>query len=75
METLARLEALASGPKPWLVTVRYDSGKVRQLRQPREAMARAFADREAARIGKPLIERETGNTVQIASVTVEYSPE
>lgn len=69
-----RLEALANGPKPWLVTIVW-SHETRTLRQPREAMARNYAEREARRIGKPLICRETGETVRLISVTVSYQPE
>ena len=45
--TIARLEALANAPKPWLVTVTYKCGKIRTIRQPREVMARNHAEREA----------------------------
>lgn len=74
MDMTARLEALASGPKPWLVTSVWSDGE-RTLRQPKEAMARNYAERESRRIGKDLISRETGKTVQLLSVTVEHSPE
>ena len=74
MDMVARLEALAAGPKPWLVTSIWSNGE-RTLRQPREAMARNYAEREARRIGKDLISRETGETVQLLGVTVEYAPE
>jgi hypothetical protein len=72
MDMIARLEALASGPKPWLVTTTYEDGRVRTLRQPMEVQARNYAEREGRRIGVDLIDRDTGNTVRIKSVTVEY---
>lgn len=74
MDMASRLEALASGPKPWLVTSVW-SDKVRTLRQPFEKGARNYAERESRRIGKPLISRETGKDVMLVSVTVEYAPE
>jgi hypothetical protein len=74
MNAISRLEALANGPKPWLVTSVW-SHKTHTLRQPMEVQARRYAEREAERIGKDLINRETGETVQLLSVTVEYAPE
>lgn len=74
MDMVARLEALASGPKPWLVTSVWSDGP-RTLRQPKEAMARNYAERESQRIGRNLINRESGKTVQLLSVSVEYAPE
>lgn len=59
--TLARLEALASAPKPWLCTVTLPDGSKREHRQPREAMARAYGQRLADSYGAPF--------------TVTYSPE
>ena len=75
MDMTARLEALTSGPKPWLVKTIYEDGRVRTLRQPFEKSARNFAERESRNIGRDLINRETGDTVRIKAVTVEYAPE
>lgn len=75
LSTISRLEALASGPKSWLITTTYECGKVRTLRQPREAMARNYAERESLKIGIPMLDRETGRPVRVASVTVEHLPE
>lgn len=74
MDIIARLESLAAAPKDWLVTITYACGKIRTHRQPREVMAQNFAEREARKIGKRLIERETGRIVIIESVSVTYSP-
>lgn len=74
-QTINRLESLANGPKPWLVTVTYQCGKVRTIRQPREGMARNHAAREAGKIGRDLINRDTGQLVRIVAVQVTYSPE
>ena len=75
MDMTARLEALTSGPKPWLVSTINEDGRVRTLRQPFEKSARNFAERESRNIGRDLISRETGATVRIKAVTVEYAPE
>ena len=75
MNVRDRLEALAAAPKPWLVSVTYDSGKVRTLRQPREVMARNFAAREERNMGRIVIDRETGENVKVIAVTVEHAPE
>lgn len=75
MNTVARLEALATGPRPWLVTVHYRDGEKRQCRQPREAMAEAMAERERRKIGRELLSRETGLPVYVEAVTVEHKPE
>ena len=74
MDITSRLEALANGPKPWVVTSVW-SHETRTLRQPFEASARNYAKRESARIGKPLICRDTGETVFLRSVDVSYDPE
>jgi hypothetical protein len=71
----ARLAALTNGPKPWLVTITYESGKVHSLRQPFEASARNYAAAQAGKIGRALIDRETGEIVRIMSVDVSHSPE
>lgn len=72
MDMTARLEALAAGPKPWVVTTTFADGRVRTLRQPFEKSARNFAERESRNIGRDLINRDTGETVRIVSVVVEY---
>lgn len=75
MNAMERLTALVAAPKPWLVTIVYACGKVRTLRQPREAMARNFAEREARKIGRALIDRDSGAMVRVVAVNVTYSPE
>lgn len=59
---LARLEALAAAPKPWLVTIHCDNGTTRTLRQPRRDMAIAHAERMSNKRG-------------FVRATVEHSPE
>jgi hypothetical protein len=75
MDPTARLEALAAAPKPWLVSVAYEDGHIRTIRQPLQQQAINIAERENLRIGKTLIDRDTGLEVRIASVTVEYDPQ
>lgn len=58
----ARLEALATGPKPWLCTVTLPDGSQRTMRQPREGMAQSY--------GQRLADRHAGVTF-----AVTYSPE
>jgi hypothetical protein len=74
MDLTTRLQALASGPKPWLITTTFADGRTRELRQPFEASARNYAERESRKIGKRLICRDTGATVMVVSVTVEHRP-
>lgn len=74
MDIIAKLEALAAGPKPWAAVTTYKSGRVRVLAQPREAMARNHAEMEARKIGRKLIDRMTGETVEVVSVAVEFRP-
>lgn len=59
---IARLEALAAAPKPWLVTIHCDNGTTRTLRQPRREMAIAHAERMSTKRG-------------FVRATVEHSPE
>lgn len=61
MDITQRLEALAKAPKPWLCTVTLPDGTLREHRQPREAMARAFGQRLADNHGVAFV--------------VTYSPE
>lgn len=75
MNIMDRLNALSAAPKPWLVTMTYASGHVRMLRQPKEVMARNFAERESRKIGRDLINRETGEIVRMVRVDVDYMPE
>ena len=71
MNMIERLEQIAAGPKPWRVTTTYDHGGTRVLDQPFEASARNYAERDSRKIGRCLIDRETGKTVRIVSVTVD----
>lgn len=70
--TLARLNAIASGPKPWIVTVEYESGDKRSIPCYSEQSAKMCAERESLNIGRALINRESGETVRKIAVSIEY---
>jgi hypothetical protein len=61
-DVIARLEALAAAPKPWIATIHCDNGTTRTLRQPTKAMAVAHAEHMATKKG-------------FVRAVVEYSPE
>ena len=61
-DVIARLEALAAEPKPWLATIYLDNGTTRTMRQPREALAQAHCERLSGKAG-------------FVSATVTYQPE
>jgi hypothetical protein len=67
---VALLERLAAGPKPFRVVSKLDNGEVRTM----DCHSRRAADNHAAslrrKIGKPLIQRDTGLTVRYLSVEV-----
>lgn len=69
-ELTNRLEALAAGPKPWECVSTYDNGDERILACHSEAAANNHAAPLRRKVGKPLIRRETGETVVITSVVV-----
>ena len=61
MDITTRLETLAAAPKPWIATITLPDGTLRHMRQPREGMARSWAQRMHDRHGVPF--------------TVAYQPE
>lgn len=65
-----RLSALAAAPKPWEYVISYDNGDVHTVGALSEAAANNGASGYTHKIGKPLIRRETGETVVIVSVEV-----
>lgn len=75
MDISARLEALAAAPKPWRYVIRYVGGRVVTIGALSEAAANNGASMYKRKIGRPLISRETGETVVIESVTVEPNQE
>lgn len=65
-----RLSALASGPKPFRVITAYASGEVRSLDVHSAGAAETYALGERRKIGRDLINRETGETVRVVSVEI-----
>lgn len=66
-----RLEALAKGPKPFIVVTRYQDGVERRMPCHSEASALNHAKGQSRKIGRKLIDRETGAQVCVVSVTIE----
>jgi hypothetical protein len=60
-EILARLQALAAAPKPWLATIYLADGSTREHRQPSRDMAIAECERLSTKRG-------------FVRATVEYAP-
>lgn len=66
-----RLEALAAGPKPFVVATSYACGRVERFGCHSAAAAESYASRQRRKVGRDLIRRETGETVRVAEVKVE----
>lgn len=64
------LAALAAAPKPFRVVTTYACGKVRSLDVISMAAGENWATGERRKIGRDLIERETGRTVRVVSVEI-----
>jgi len=64
------LSAIAAGPKPFRVVTTYASGVVKTLDCHSAGAAENHAFGERRKIGKDLIDRETGETVRVVSVEV-----
>lgn len=69
--TLALLDRLAKGPKPFAVVYRYADGNERCVPCHSRAAAESHLEGNKRRIGRDLISRETGKTVRIVSLTIE----
>lgn len=65
-----RLAALAASPKPYRVVTTYACGKVRTLDVHSMGAAENHAFGERRKIGRDLIDRETGATVRVVSVDI-----
>lgn len=70
MNIEAMLSALAAAPKPFKVVTTYECGKVRSLDVHSAAAGETHAFGERRKIGRNLIERETGRTVRVVSVEI-----
>lgn len=66
-----RLSALTAAPKPWVYVVRYEDGRERRIGALWQSAAENGAERERRKIGRDLIDRETGKTVRVIAVDVE----
>lgn len=66
------LDALAKGPKPWVVLEHYANGAIRECAQPFEAGARRVAARLKATIGNGKTAMLVGS--HLVAVTVERRP-
>lgn len=64
------LSALSAAPKPFKVVTTYECGKVRELACHSAGAAENHASGERTKIGRNLIERETGRTVRVVSVEI-----
>lgn len=71
MDAVRRLEALAAAPKNWFYVVRYEDGRERRIGAISRSAAENGAIRERRKIGRNLIDRETGVVVRVVSVEVE----
>lgn len=71
MDITSRLEQLARGPKPFRVVAEYACGKRRETPCHSRAAADNHASMVARKIGRELIDRDTGATVQVVRVFVE----
>lgn len=70
MDINARLTALAARPKTHRVSTRYACGKVRTFDAHSAAAADNFATGERRKVGRDLIDRESGATVRVVAVDV-----
>lgn len=66
----SRLSALAARPATHNVETRYACGKVRTYGARSAAAAENYAVGERRKIGRALIDRETGNPVQVVAVEI-----
>lgn len=71
MDINERLEALARAPKTHRVTTHYAGGASRNHDTRSAATAETYAVGERRKIGRTLINRETGAEVRVIAVTVE----
>lgn len=67
LEIIARVAAM---PRDWRVTTRYADGRVRTFDTRSEASANNHAITERRKIGRNLVDRETGATVRVVEVEV-----
>ena len=73
MNTEAFLQAQLAKPLTHRVTTVYEGGAIKTHDTRSEAQAENFATGERRKIGRDLIDRDTGNIVSVVSVSVERS--
>lgn len=72
MDTEARIAAALAAPKTHAVVATYACGKVRRTETRSLASAITHADFvELPKVGRDLIDRESGETVRVVSVAIE----
>jgi hypothetical protein len=69
-ETHPRIAAALAAPKTHVVLTTYADGHVRRHETRSEASAQSYAIGERRKVGRDLIDRMTGATVRVVSVTV-----
>ena len=65
------IQAALDAPKTHCVVTLYADGSVKRHETRSLATAENFAVGERRKVGRSLIDRSTGNTVQVVGVTVE----
>ena len=74
MSTLeARLAAIAAMPKTHIVVTTYADGRTRRFGCRSQNAANNYRASIAGKIGRDLIDRDTGATVRVISIEVEAS--
>jgi hypothetical protein len=66
MDMTARLEALASGPKPFATELRYSDGTVQRVAQPTRRQCENIAARYRPHVGLECMIRNDGLTKRFA---------
>lgn len=70
MDAMSLINAALAAPKTHAVLTIYENGKVRRHETRSAATAENYAVGERRKIGRNLIDRETGATVRVAAVDV-----
>lgn len=70
MDALDLIAKRLAAPKAFCVTTVYDSGKVRTHETETEEQAHNYADIFRHRMNRDLIDRDTGKTIRVTSVTI-----
>lgn len=71
MNAMDRINAALAAPKTHVVITGYACGKTKRHETRSEATAENWAIGERRKIGRDLIDRDTGNTVRVTTVTIE----